>query len=327
MSLYPKEHKVLSRIISLSLVAVTVYFLSLTFNSCKLERIEKTPLPDNIIIIVMDGARYSETWGDSTRKNIPMMSGQLAKHGVVYTNFYNNGPTYTSSGHTSITTGNYQELDNSGNENPDMPSIFQSWNYNFNHTQTDTWVIASKDKLAVLAKCKEPTWMNFFCPSINCGINGLGSGNRNDSLTYKTTIEILTEYHPKLVLINFMEPDVSGHSGNWKAYLNGITKTDGYINGIWQFLQIDSIYRNNTTLFVTNDHGRHLDGVANGFVSHGDTCEGCRHISLLVCGPNIKEGEIIDTRRELIDIPTTIASMLKFKIGNVDGQIMNEIFK
>lgn len=58
----------------------------------------------------MDGLRYSEGWGDSTHQNIPRMAEILSPQGVIYTHFYNKGRTYTSAGHTSLTTGVYQAM-------------------------------------------------------------------------------------------------------------------------------------------------------------------------------------------------------------------------
>jgi len=294
--------------------------------SCDIEKIEKIPATKYVIIIVMDGARYSETWGDPTSQYIPLMSGEMKNQGIYYTHFYNNGPTSTTSGHTSITTGAYQIINNSGGEWPAIPSIFHFFNLKYAQPVTNSWIIASKSKLEVLSKCLNPLWMNNFRPSTDCGVDGLGSNNRADSLTYNTTLNILTEYHPNLVLINFMESDIAGHSGNWESYVKAISKTDEYIHGIWKFIQTDTCYKNRTTLFVTNDHGRHLDGINGGFASHGDTCEGCRHISLYAFGPNIKQGAIIETERELIDIPVTVANLLNFKLGSCNGHIMNEMF-
>ena len=43
------------------------------------------------------------------------------------------------------------------------------------------------------------------------------------------------------------------------------------------------VLKNNTTLFVTNDHGQHT----TNFRGHGNNCEGCEHIMLLELGRNI----------------------------------------
>jgi len=283
----------------------------------------------NVIIIVIDGARYSETWGDSSFDHIPEMHKHLSTLGCIYTNFYNNGPTYTLAGHAAITTGFYQEIDNSGKEYPQNPSIFQTWNNKYKNESNRSWIISSKDKLQVLASCKQNWWKGNCQPSTNCGINGLGvgSGSRNDSATFRESLNILSENHPNLVLLSYREPDYSGHQGNWKNYLKGISDTDNYLEQLWNFLQNDSIYKGCTTLFVTNDHGRHLDGVLDGFVSHGDACEGCKHVFLFACGPDFKQAKIIDKKRELIDIPATISILLNFKLPAGNGKPMDELFE
>lgn len=285
---------------------------------------------ENVIIIVVDGPRYTETWGDSLHRYIPRMANYLSKEGVVYTDFYTNGPTYTVPGHTAITTGLYQNIDNGGNELPDYPSIFQYWNKKKNLTNSDyTWIIASKDKLEVLADCKHGDWNQTYTPSTNCGIDGLGigSGYRHDSLTFAKTLEILTDHRPKLVLINFREPDYSAHQNDWEAYLKGIEITDEYVYRIWEYIQNDIYYKDKTAFFVTNDHGRHSDDVADGFVSHGDNCEACRHLNLYAYGPDFKQNVIVDTNRELIDISATVAEILQFNDVYSNGKIMTELFK
>lgn len=281
----------------------------------------------NVIILVIDGPRYSETWGDSTHQYTPRLANDLAKKGVVYSDFYNDGPTYTNAGHTAITTGYYQEINNNGKEIPKYSSIFQHWLKKYNKPNTAAWVITSKDKLEVLADAQDSLWSGQFNPSTNCGENGNGSGYRQDSVTFKTTIEVLSEQKPQLVLINLREPDSSGHSGNWEDYLKGIRDTDEYLFQLWQFLENDPYYKGTTTLFVTNDHGRHLDTVRDGFKNHGCDCDGCRHINLFAIGPDFKSDVIENTKRGQIDIPATVAELLDFELPNGKGQVMIELFE
>ena len=282
----------------------------------------------NVIIVVVDGLRYSEGWGDASHQNIPQMAGILAKEGVVNTHFYNMGDTYTSAGHTSITTGVYQSINNSGSELPKYPSIFQYWNQCYESNQLKSWIITSKDKLEVLANCNIRSWKGRYKPSVNCGVDGLGigSGYREDSLTLKTALEILNKNHPNLVLINFRDPDYAAHSGSWESYVKGIRATDEYVFRLWKFLQTDTIYKSTTTLFVTNDHGRHLNDVGDGFAGHGDDCDGCRHISLFTCGPDFRKDTVTTVLREQIDLPVTVAELLGFSIPVSKGKVMTELF-
>jgi len=46
-----------------------------------------------IVVLVIDGPRYSETWGDFSHKYIPFMDSVLAPKGIVLTSYYNLGQT------------------------------------------------------------------------------------------------------------------------------------------------------------------------------------------------------------------------------------------
>lgn len=303
-------------------------FLALiaVFFSCKEDKVGKVYATENVIIIVIDGPRKSETWNEPSRQYIPFQNN-LVNQGVLYTNFSNNGFTSTMPGHTAIVTGKHENINNSGQESPKEGSIFQYWRKSSNASQSKTWIIASKDKIEMLSNCSTPPMKNNYRPLTDCGISGLWSGYREDSLTLARSLNIFSTYHPNLVLINFKEPDASAHQNDWNAYINGIQNTDKYVNEIWTFIQNDSTYKDKTALFITNDHGRHLDTISGGFASHGDDCSGCRSISLLALGPDFKQGMSYDIARDQRDIATTIGRLLFFKFPKSDGHVMEELFK
>lgn len=313
----------MKKIIKISIL----FFLGNLIVSCEKNDINSQYLTENIIVVVVDGPRYSETWGDSTHQYIPRFYNDLSKSGAVNTQFYNNGPTYTLSGHTSIITGHYQEIDNTGKEVPEYPSIFQYWNKNQPDNQNESWIIASKDKLEVLDNCKQSSYKDQYRPNTECGVDGLGSGYREDKITFDTLLGVMKESKPRMILVNFREPDFSAHKGNWEDYTNGIRDTDEYVYRIWSYIQNNSFYKGRTTMFVTNDHGRHLDNVSNGFVSHGDDCLGCRHINFYAYGPDFKKNIIVDKSRELIDISATISELMGFEMEFGQGNVMYELFK
>jgi hypothetical protein len=289
---------------------------------------EKALKTKNVVVVIMDGLRYTEGWGDSAKQYIPYMAKHLAPIGVLNTKFYNKGDTYTSAGHANITTGINKPLENGGNELPAYPSFFQYWLNASGQPAFKAWIIASKDKLAVLGNSNHPAWNNLFTPLVNAGNEGkgIGSGYRPDSLTLAASIEILKSHHPRLVLINFREPDFTAHSGNWAEYLKAIKATDKLVFQLWQFLKNDSFYSNTTALFVTSDHGRHSDTIADGFASHGDDCEGCRHLGFFAAGPDFKKGYVTAVNRQQPDITATISYLLGMKMEEIQGEIMIELF-
>ena len=72
----------------------------------------------HVVILVIDGPRWTETWGEPTRQYIPQRATVLAPQGVLCSDFANDGPTYTDAGHAALVTGFYQEINNTGLELP-----------------------------------------------------------------------------------------------------------------------------------------------------------------------------------------------------------------
>jgi alkaline phosphatase len=279
----------------------------------------------HVVLIVVDGARWTETWGAQNQRYIPLRR-ELSNQGVYYTNFSNNGNTATNPGHCAIVTANYQNIDNSGSELPQQPSMFQYYLKATGLAATKAQIIASKDKLEVLSDCKDSLWAGTYNPVYDVGNNGPHTGYRTDDITYSKAIKALAKDNPNLMLIQFREPDYSGHANNWDAYLKGITQTDKYVKSIWAYLQSNPYYAGTTTLIVTNDHGRHTPGYKDGFVSHGDYCNGCKHIEFFAIGPDFKPGKVYKNNREQIDIATTIAHLMGFSMPTASGKVMSELF-
>jgi phosphopentomutase len=125
-----------------------------------------------------------------------------------------------------------------------------------------------------------------------------------------------------LLLINLKDPDYYGHVNNWSAYLNSIKKSDEYVFKLWNTIQQDPEMAGKTTLFVTNDHGRHT----SNFQHHGDDCQGCRHIMFYAMGPDFKKNVKLSVNRSLIDIHATISELMNLS-NYSQGNIMTELFK
>lgn len=298
----------------------------LSFFSCQKtytyeDRIYQTK---NVIIIVMDGARYSETWGDTSHTYIPNISNFIAPLSVVNTNFYNNDYTFTLPGHLAMLSGQNYNIDNGGAELPPFPTILQYFNKAY--PDKNSWLITSKDKLEVLTNTSQTNFNNIHLSHTDCGINGLGTGYREDSVTLYNSLTILDTTLSTLTLINFKQPDNIAHSNDWQGYLNQITVVDNYIYQLFNFVQTNVDYKNKTTVFIVNDHGRH-DDLNGGFQNHGDSCEGCKHLMFFAFGPDFYQNKTINTPYELIDIAPTVAELLHFNIINSKGQVMGDLFK
>jgi hypothetical protein len=139
-----------------------------------------------------------------------------------------------------------------------------------------------------------------------------------DGLVLNAALTVMGGHHPQIVIINFPDVDYAGHAADWYRYLNAIRTVDSLVYLLWQFIQSDPHYKDNTTLFITNDHGRHDDG-HGGFRNHGDGCEGCRHILLLAVGRGFPAGRVVATTRTQIDIAPTVGELLSFPVPYAEG--------
>jgi phosphopentomutase len=170
-----------------------------------------------------------------------------------------------------------------------------------------------------LSDTKDLNWCGSYTPSID-------TEDRTDAETLVKAIQILDDFAPRLAMIHFKEPDTYGHGNNWEGYIGSIISTDKYVNDLWQYIQSDPDYADKTTLLITNDHGRHLDGIGSSFVGHGDHCLGCRHISLLALGPDFEKNLIVNSNYDQVDVSSTIATLLGFEwIG--EGEPIIELLK
>ncbi len=280
-----------------------------------------------VIVVVVDGPRYSETWGDPLRINIPVRNS-LSSYGVLLTNFSNQGETFTIPGHTALCTGNYQSITNNGSQLPDYPSIFQYYLKSTGDPYTKCCIVGSKDKLHALSNCLYPDYHNLYRPFFDCGVNGDGTGGyRADSITLERALNTLAVNQPKLMLIAFKDPDYYAHQNDSIGYINGIRKTDQYVGVIWDYIQSSPIYKDKTTLIVTNDHGRHLNGISGGYITHGDNCQGCKHIEFFALSPDFKSNVQLNTAYDQVDISATIKELLHFPCNTGKGKVMVDLFK
>jgi len=274
----------------------------------------------NVIVVIIDGPRMSETWEHPTQKYIPYQRDFLSKMGVVNRQFYNLGNTFTIPGHIAITTGAYDNKQNNGRQYPTEPSMFQQFLECSDLPPSKACIVGSKKKLEILQDCESLTYRNAYLPSLD-------TENRSDMETFQSAIQILEHDAPKLMMIHFKGPDANGHDGDWNGYIKSIRETDSLLFEVVNYIESDPKYKDKTALLMTNDHGRHLDGIGGGFVSHGDHCRGCTHINFMAIGPDFKTGEKIHTPYELTDIAPTIGYLLGFSTSYSTGQVMYDLFK
>ena len=141
----------------------------------------------------------------------------------------------------------------------------------------------------------------------------LGSDTRLDFLTFEFGKEYLEQYKPRVLYIAFDETDDMAHDGNYKLYLEAAHREDGFLNELWQYIQSNPMYKDNTTLIVTCDHGRG-DVPLENWRDHGKETPDSEQTWFAVMGPDTPPTGIIKTPTITYhkQLAQTIANLLGF---------------
>jgi hypothetical protein len=155
-------------------------------------------------------------------------------------------------------------------------------------------------------------------------INGPEAPSSGDELTFFITREIMREFAPTLMLVNFWDMDVA-HWGAYSLYLQAVTRTDRLTGMLWDEVQSNSRYRDKTTVLILPELGRDGDqNTANGFLNHRSGDPSCRNMWMLALGAGVTKGEAEDPVHH-VDVAATAAELLGVKPAGLAGKPLKQI--
>ena len=155
-------------------------------------------------------------------------------------------------------------------------------------------------------------------------IHGPESPTSGDELTFFITREVMREFEPRLILVNFWDMDVA-HWGSYSLYLQAITRTDRLTGMLWEEIQTNPKYKDQTTFLVLPELGRDGDmNASNGFLNHRSGDPSCRNVWLLAMGAGVPSGEI-ERPIQHVDVTATVAAALGVRTSEIAGKSIREI--
>jgi hypothetical protein len=147
-----------------------------------------------------------------------------------------------------------------------------------------------------------------------------------DELSVYIARQLMRQLAPSLLWITLHDIDIA-HSGAFSLYIDGIRRSDRLCAEIWSAIQSEPEYAGNTTLLILPDFGRDSDADAdgNGFQHHrtGDALS--RTTWMMVLGPGVRQGAVIDRPVESLDLVPTLGSLLGFSTPMARGKPLTEV--
>jgi hypothetical protein len=139
------------------------------------------------------------------------------------------------------------------------------------------WGSAETDQLALLRR----------------QVMGLWEEGSNDVLTFRMAQHFLVRNQPRVLWLALVNSDDWAHADRYDRYLEYLHLADSLLGELWQTLQSLDAYRDRTTLVITTDHGRGIQG--SDWAEHDITIPGSDDIWLAVVGPDTPDrGEVIE---------------------------------
>lgn len=148
---------------------------------------------------------------------------------------------------------------------------------------------------------------------------------RGDRLLTALALRAMKELKPKLMLVNYQDPDYV-HWGNASHYTRAITVIDDGIRQIVMASELDPVYRGNTVFVVVPDCGRDDNPLMRVPFQHHFNSRSAHEIWALIFGAGIAKGVVVDKPVEQASVARTVAHLMKFDAHDAETPALGEAF-
>lgn len=169
------------------------------------------------------------------------------------------------------------------------------------------------------------SWRSYY------GTSGLVNP-RKDRLLTALALRVLRDLRPKLLMINYQDPDYV-HWGNPNFYTRAISIIDEGVREIFSAVQADEEYRNNTVFLVVPDCGRDSNRcMPVPFQHHFSGSPSAHEIFAVAAGPGVtglvRGGLRIErhSTHQQTSMVATIGKIMGFATPHAQGPVLEEIF-
>jgi len=318
--------------------------------------------PHNVVLVMVDGLRLQDSYKSDrfasdfrdVRNFTPRMTSELLPEGTIYseatTGAFN---TITTACTNTIVTGAWHEGPNRG-----RGAEASDEDYVDNRTFDRTLFELARRQLAldaddvVFISDKLNTRLSDFgyhplggpewAPRKRVFLTRFNEEERykqeswidpvrnSDRKVYDAAVDALDTLEPRVMFLGFGNLDIAGHrstkdaDADFRFYSRAIEIFDHLLVNLWHEIQARPAYRDNTTMIVIGDHGRHSDHDLTAYGSHQGTCEGTRNILCFVAGPYTPRGLVVERRVFQTAVLPTIARLLEIDTPEATGRPLYE---
>jgi len=144
---------------------------------------------------------------------------------------------------------------------------------------------------------------------------------RGDRLLTELALRALRELRPRFVMINYQDCDYV-HWGYLSHYTRAVAAMDQGLRQIYDAVQADSEYRDNTLVVVVPDCGRDSNPFAHIPCQHHFNSRSAHEIFALLLGPGVSAGTVVDQTVDQTQIAATVGRLMGFPTEHADSRLL-----
>jgi len=148
---------------------------------------------------------------------------------------------------------------------------------------------------------------------------------RGDRLLTALATRALRELRPRLMMVNYQDPDYV-HWGNASHYTRAIQVIDDGLQRLVETVESDPFYRDNTIFVISPDCGRDDNPLMGVPFQHHFNSRAAHETWAVVFGSGIEKGRVIDRVVDQSAVAPTIAAMMGFRASSAEGDVLSGIF-
>ncbi len=148
---------------------------------------------------------------------------------------------------------------------------------------------------------------------------------RGDRLLTALAIRALGSLRPRLMMVNYQDPDYV-HWGNASHYTRAISVIDDGLAQLVATVDADPFYRDNTVFVVTPDCGRDENPLLDVPFQHHFNTRAAHETWALVFGAGVEKNRVLDRTIDQSAIAPTIAALMGFEAHRSENRALAEVF-
>jgi len=147
---------------------------------------------------------------------------------------------------------------------------------------------------------------------------------RGDRLLTALATRALRELKPRLMMVNYQDPDYV-HWGNPSHYTRAIQVIDDGLQRLVETVEADPFYRDNTVFVISPDCGRDDNPLMGVPFQHHFNSRVAHETWAVLFGPGIERGRVLDKSVDQSAVAPTIAALMGFRAVRSEGDVLSEI--